>query len=43
MDGRRVVARSPLVAAADRDEPDALAKADWLAGRTVHHLVGLVS
>jgi D-alanyl-D-alanine carboxypeptidase len=43
MDGRRMVARSPLVAAAARDEPDALAKADWLAGRTVHHLVGLVS
>lgn len=42
-DGRRVVARSPLVAATGRDEPDALAKADWLAGRTVHHLVGLVS
>ena len=43
MDGRRVVARSPLVASTARDEPDALAKADWLAGRTVHHLVGLVS
>jgi serine-type D-Ala-D-Ala carboxypeptidase (penicillin-binding protein 5/6) len=43
MDGRRVVARSPLVAATARTEPDALAKADWLAGRTVHHLVGLVS
>lgn len=42
-DGTRVVARSPLVAAAGRSEPDALGKAGWLAGRTVHHLVGLVS
>jgi len=42
-DGRRVVARSPLVAAAPRDVPDAFAKADWLAGRTVHRLVGVVS
>ena len=43
MDGHRVVARSPLIAATARDEPGALAKADWLAGRTVHHLMGLVS
>jgi D-alanyl-D-alanine carboxypeptidase (penicillin-binding protein 5/6) len=42
-DGGRVVARSPLVAAIARSEPGALAKAGWLAGRTVHHLVGLVS
>jgi D-alanyl-D-alanine carboxypeptidase (penicillin-binding protein 5/6) len=42
-DGTRVVARSPLVAVVDRQEPDVLAKAGWLAGRTVHHLVGLVS
>jgi D-alanyl-D-alanine carboxypeptidase len=42
-DGGRVVVRSPLVAAAARSEPGALAKADWLAGRTLHHLVGLVS
>jgi len=42
-DGRRVVARSPLVAAAPRDVPDTFAKADWLAGRTVHRLVGVVS
>jgi D-alanyl-D-alanine carboxypeptidase len=42
-DGDRVVARSPLVAAAARSEPGALAKADWLAGRTLHHLAGLVS
>ena len=42
-DGDRVVARSPLVAAAARSEPGALEKAGWLAGRTVHHLVGLVS
>jgi serine-type D-Ala-D-Ala carboxypeptidase (penicillin-binding protein 5/6) len=42
-DGSRVVARSPLVAATARSEPGALTKAGWLAGRTVHHLVGLVS
>jgi D-alanyl-D-alanine carboxypeptidase len=43
IDGGRVVARSPLVAATARSEPGALAKAGWLAGRTMHHLVGLVS
>jgi D-alanyl-D-alanine carboxypeptidase (penicillin-binding protein 5/6) len=42
-DGDRVVARSPLVAATTRPEPGALAKAHWLAGRTLHHLTGLVS
>ncbi len=42
-DGDRVVARSPLVAAGSRTEPGALAKAHWLAGRTLHHLAGLVS
>jgi serine-type D-Ala-D-Ala carboxypeptidase (penicillin-binding protein 5/6) len=42
-DGGRVVARSPLVASTARAEPGALAKAGWLAGRTVHRLVGLVS
>jgi serine-type D-Ala-D-Ala carboxypeptidase (penicillin-binding protein 5/6) len=42
-DGDRVVARSPLVAASARAEPGALAKADWLAGRALHHLAGLVS
>jgi hypothetical protein len=31
------------VAATARSEPGALGKAGWLAGRTVHHLVGLVS
>jgi D-alanyl-D-alanine carboxypeptidase (penicillin-binding protein 5/6) len=41
-DGDRVVTRSPLVAADGRAEPGALGKAGWLAGRTVHHLVGLV-
>jgi hypothetical protein len=30
-------------AATARSEPGALTKAGWLAGRTVHHLVGLVS
>jgi D-alanyl-D-alanine carboxypeptidase (penicillin-binding protein 5/6) len=42
-DGERVVARSPLVAAEDRSEPGAFGKAGWLARRTLHHLVGLVS
>ena len=42
-DGDRVVARSPLVAAGSRTEPGTLAKAQWLAGRTLHHLAGLVS
>jgi serine-type D-Ala-D-Ala carboxypeptidase (penicillin-binding protein 5/6) len=42
-DGNRVVARSPLVAAAARAQPGTLAKAHWLAGRTLHHLAGLVS
>jgi hypothetical protein len=42
-DGARVVGRSPLVAATSQSEPNALAKAGWLAGRTMHHLVGLVS
>ena len=42
-DGTRVVARSPLVAARSHDEPDATSKAEWVARRAVHHLVGLVS
>ncbi len=42
-DGSRVVARSPLVAATSRNAPDATGKAWWVARRTVHHLVGLVS
>jgi D-alanyl-D-alanine carboxypeptidase len=42
-DGARVVARSPLVVAAARPEPGALAKARWVGERTLHHLVGLVS
>jgi D-alanyl-D-alanine carboxypeptidase (penicillin-binding protein 5/6) len=42
-DGSRVVARSPLVAAESRTELGAFDKARWIAGRTVHHLVGLVS
>ena len=41
-DGTRVVARSPLVAAATRREPNLRTKAGWVARRTVHHLVGLV-
>jgi D-alanyl-D-alanine carboxypeptidase (penicillin-binding protein 5/6) len=42
-DGDRVVARAPLVAAEARSEPSALAKAGWLARRTGHHLIGLLS
>jgi len=42
-DGTRVVARSPLVAAEARDEPGTLAKAGWLARRTGHNLVGLLT
>jgi D-alanyl-D-alanine carboxypeptidase len=42
-DGSRVVARSPLVAVEERKGPGPARKAEWLARRTVHHLVGLVS
>lgn len=42
-DGSRVVARSPLVASETRNELGAIGKARWVARRTVHHLVGLVS
>ena len=41
-DGSRVVARSPLVAAEARSEPSLARKTEWVAGRTVHHLVGLI-
>jgi serine-type D-Ala-D-Ala carboxypeptidase (penicillin-binding protein 5/6) len=42
-DGSRIVARSPLVAAEARQDPGLARKAEWVARRTVHHLVGLVS
>lgn len=42
-DGTRVVARSALVAAEARREPTRIDKAAWLARRTGHHLVGLVT
>ncbi len=42
-DDRRVVARSPLVASRSLADPGVAAKAGWIAGRTLHHLVGLVS
>lgn len=42
-DGERLVAHSPLVAERDVPEPGLLAKARFTAGRTFHHLVGLVS
>ncbi len=41
-DGRRVVARSPLVAATSRPAPSISAKAWWVARRTVGNLAGLV-
>lgn len=42
-DGKRLVARAPLVAAADVREPDTLGKAGFFARRTWHHLTGFVS
>ena len=42
-DGPRVVARSRLVAAGSHEEPGVAKKAEWVARRAVHHLVGLVS
>jgi D-alanyl-D-alanine carboxypeptidase (penicillin-binding protein 5/6) len=41
-DGSRVVARSPLVAAASRSAPGAGGRAWWVTRRAVHHLAGLV-
>jgi serine-type D-Ala-D-Ala carboxypeptidase (penicillin-binding protein 5/6) len=43
LDGRRLVARSPLVAARTVAEPGALSKVRWYATRTVQHLVGFVT
>lgn len=42
-DGSRVVARSPLVAAAARAAPTLGGRAWWVTRRTAHQLVGLVS
>ncbi len=42
-DGGRVVARSPLVAAARESEPTRVDKATWLVRRTGSHLAGLVT
>ncbi len=42
-DGDRLVARAPLVADRDVADPGLGAKAGFVARRTVHHLVGLVS
>jgi D-alanyl-D-alanine carboxypeptidase (penicillin-binding protein 5/6) len=41
--GTRLVASSNLVAADDVTEPGVVGKVMWYAGRTVHHLWGLVS
>jgi len=43
LDGRRLVARAPLVAARGVEEPSFTSKVRWYATRTVHHLVGFVS
>ena len=42
-DGARLVARAPLVAARDVDEPKLLDKAEFFVRRTWHHLTGFVS
>lgn len=42
-DGKRLVARAPLVAATAVAEPGALDRAEFYARRTVHHLAGFVS
>ena len=42
-DGDRLVAQAPLVADRDVQQPGFGAKAAFVAGRTVHHLAGLVS
>jgi D-alanyl-D-alanine carboxypeptidase (penicillin-binding protein 5/6) len=42
-DGSRLVARAPLVADRDVDDPGTLGKAGFVARRTAHHLAGLVS
>jgi D-alanyl-D-alanine carboxypeptidase len=42
LDGSRVVARSPLVAAGARTEPGLAGKASWVARRAIDNLVGLV-
>ncbi len=42
-DGSRVIARSPLVAGESRAEPSRATKAAWLARRTGHNLVDLVT
>jgi len=42
-DRDRLVGRTPLVAAEDRDEPSAAERVKWYAGRTVHHIGGWFS
>jgi hypothetical protein len=37
-DGKRLVGRTPLVAAESRDEPGFLDRSGWYAGRAVHHV-----
>ena len=43
LDGRRLVARAPLVADRSVSEPGLLGKMGFVARRTVHHLVGFVT
>ena len=42
-DGRRLVAKAPLIADRSIDEPGLIDKATFVARRTVHHLVGFVT
>ena len=39
----RLIARTPLVAAASIPAVGVVGKAEWYARRTVHHVFGLVS
>ena len=43
LDGKKLIARSPLVTAAAVSSVSTAGKVGWYARRTVHHLVGLVS
>jgi hypothetical protein len=42
-DRGRLLGRTPLVAAEDRDEPTAVDRVRWYAGRTVDHIGGWFS
>jgi D-alanyl-D-alanine carboxypeptidase (penicillin-binding protein 5/6) len=40
--GRTLLGERPLLAARTVEKPSALGKLGWYAGRTMHHLVGLI-